>query len=60
MTSHIELEDEESGEKEKKKNSSKGDDKTLTVLEALPARMDWRHIFHLLEEMHQCVTTALH
>ena len=51
MTSCTELEDEEDGEEEKQEDSPKGDDKTLVVLEALPARMGWRQIFHLPEEM---------
>ena len=42
MTSCYEMEDKEEGDKEKHEKSSKGDDKTLTVLEALPTCMDWR------------------
>jgi len=60
MTSCAGLEDEEDEEEEKKEDSPKGDDKTLIVLEALPARMGWRQIFRLPEEMRQCVATALH
>ena len=36
MTSCNELKGEEDGEEDKQKDSPKGDDKTLTVLEALP------------------------
>jgi len=39
MTSCVELEDEEDEEEEKQEDSPKGYDKTLTVIEALPARM---------------------
>ena len=58
MTSCAELEDEENEEEEKQEDSPKGDDKTLIILKALPARMGWRQIFHLLEEMRQGVAAA--
>ena len=61
MTSCTKLKDEEDEEEEKQEDSPKRDDKTLTVIEALPARMGWRQIFCLPEEMQQCVsTTTLH
>ena len=60
MTSCTKLENEEDGEEEKQEDSPKGDDKTLIVLEALPAQMGWRQVFRLLKEMRQCVATTLH
>ena len=45
MTSCVELEDEEDEEKEKQEDSTKGDDKTLIIVEVLPARMGWSKSF---------------
>ena len=59
MTSCYEMEDEENGGKEKHEKSSEDDDKTLTVLEALPTCMDQRQIFNLPKEIHQHVVVAL-
>ena len=39
MTSCVELEDEQAGEEVEPEDSTKGNDKTLTVLETLPTRM---------------------
>ena len=59
-----ELEDED-GEKDvqtdvQEVSPSSIDDKVLTVLEFLPERMSWKHIFHLSEEMREQVTVSLH
>jgi len=59
MTLGTELEDKEDQEEEKHEDSPKGNDKTLTVLEALPAHIDWRQIFLLPEWMLQCVDATL-
>jgi len=37
----------------------KRDDSVLTVLEALPVRMGWQQIFHLLEEMREQIVVAI-
>ena len=60
LTSYAELEDEEGGGEEKQEDSPNGDDKTLTVLQALLERMGRSQIFRLPEEMRQCTATAFH
>jgi len=50
-TSCYEMEDEEEGDEEKLEKPSKSEDKTLTVLEALPTCIDWRQILNLPEEV---------
>jgi len=56
MTSCFDLEDEGSnGQKE----SSRVADKTLTVLEALPACMGWGQVFCLPDKVHHHVVAAL-
>jgi len=42
MTSCYGLEDEENGDEEKLEKPSESEEKTLTILEALPVCMDWR------------------
>ena len=59
MTSCYEMEDEEERANEKQQNSSEGDDKTITLLEALPRCTDQRQIFNLPEEICQHVIVAL-
>ena len=60
MTSCYKMEDKENGDEEKQEKSWEDDDKTLTLLEALSACIDWRQIFNLPEEVHQHVVVALH
>ena len=45
MTSYSELEEEEDEGSDRLEKSPKVADKTLTTLEALPSRTDWRKIF---------------
>jgi len=59
MTSCSELEEEEDEGSDRQEESPGVADKTLTVLEALPARMGWEQIFCLLDEMRQHVVAAL-
>jgi len=53
------MEDEENGDEQKLEKHSKSEDKTSTILEALPTCMDWRQIFNLPEEVRQLVVVAL-
>ena len=59
MTSCSKFEEAEDEGSDKQDKSHKVADKTLTVLEALPARMDWRQIFCLPDEMRQLLVAAL-
>ena len=59
MTSCSELEEEEDEGSNRQEESPRVADKTLTVLEALPARMGWGQIFCLPDEMRQHVVAAL-
>jgi len=45
------MEDEEEGDEEKLEKASGSEEKTLTILEALLACMNWRQIFNLLEDI---------
>jgi len=59
MTSCSELEEDEDEGSDKQGESPRIADKTLTILEALPARMGWGQIFCLLDEMRQHIVAAL-
>jgi len=59
MISCYDTEDEQEGDEERLEKPSESEDKTLTLLEALPTCMNWRQIFNLLEEVCRHVVVAL-
>jgi len=58
MTSCYEMEDEENGDEERQEQGLEDDDKTLTVLEALPTCIDWTLIFNFPKDVRQHVVVA--
>jgi len=59
MTSCSELEEEEDNGSDRQDNSLRVADKALTVLEALPTRMECRQIFCLPDKMCQYVIATI-
>jgi len=59
MTLCSELEEEEDEGSDGQEESPRVVDKTLTILEVLPARMGWGQIFYLLDQMCQHVVAIL-